>query len=120
MAMLQFRPAPFFRDKDRAFWRLQFIGWGGAALLRGMSAIANGQDPTILVLVLIEAVTGFSISLILSVIYGKLINRRPLITWSATAVVLAIAVVISATINGWTNSLQSGSEATLLQLVLGL
>ena len=98
---LPFTPTPFFADKNRAFWRLQLVGWGGAALLRATTNIANGK-PDQLVLTLIATVTGFSISLILSVVYGKLINRRPLVTWSVTALALAIAVVISATINGWT------------------
>ena len=120
MAMLPFSPAPFFANKDRAFWRLQFIGWGGAALQRGMSAIANGQQLDYLVLVLIEAVTGFSISMILSVIYGRLINLRPIITWSATALVLIVAVFVAAFINGWANSLPSGSDVSLAQRVLGL
>ena len=118
--MLPFSPAPFFANKDRAFWRLQFIGWGGAALQRGMSAIANGQQLDYLVLVLIEAVTGFSISMILSVIYGRLINLRPIITWSATALVLIVAVFVAAFINGWANSLPSGSDVSLAQRVLGL
>ncbi|HYD23215.1 MAG TPA: histidine kinase [Croceibacterium sp.] len=121
MAMLQFRPAPFFRDKDKAFWRLQFIGWGGSALLRAMTNIANEKPLSFLVLTLIATVTGFSISLILSVIYSKLINRRPLVTWGLTALALAIAVVVSATINGWTISLyQAGSEASFTSLVLGV
>lgn len=120
MGSLPFSPAPFFANKDRAFWRLQFIGWGGVMVLRGMSAIANGQPFGFLVLVLIEAINGFSISLILSVIYGRLINLRPLITWSATAGVLAIAVFIVAFINGWANHLyQSGAGATFAQRVLG-
>ena len=101
---LPFTPAPFFADKDRAFWRLQLVGWGGSALLRATTNIANGK-PEQLVLTLIATVTGFSISLILSVIYGKLINRRPLITWSVTALALSVAVVISSAINGWTLSL---------------
>ena len=120
MAMLPFRPAPFFANKDRAFWRLQMTGWGGVMVLRGMSAIANGQDPSFLALVFIEAVTGFSISLILSVVYGRLINLRPLVTWSATAVALALAVLISASINGWANGLVSGTATGLAQRVLGL
>jgi len=119
MAMLPFRPTPFFADKNRAFWRLQFIGWGGAMVLRGMSAIANGQDPTFLVLVLIEAVTGFSISLIMSVIYGRLINLRPLITWSATALVLASGVVVSALINGWAIGLYQGAATPIAQRIVG-
>jgi sensor histidine kinase YesM len=120
MSNLPFRPAPFFENKDRAFWRLQFVGWGAAAFQRGMSALANGQDLSFLVLVLIEAITGFSISLVLSVIYGKLINRRPIITWSVTAVVLVTAVFVAAFINGWAVSLQRGGTTGFLQLVLGL
>src|SRR5690606_25927394 len=93
------------------FWRLQTIGWGGSALLRAMTNIANGK-PDQIVLTLIATVTGFSISLILSVIFGHLINRRPLVTWSLTAVALAVAVVVSATINGWTLSLSKGISDT--------
>jgi two-component system LytT family sensor kinase len=120
MAMLPFTPAPFFADKNRAFWRLQLVGWAGAALLRATANIANGM-PEKLVLTLIATVTGFSISLLLSVVYGKLINRRPLVTWSVTALALAIAVIVSATINGWTLSLsQPGSEANLAQTVLSV
>lgn len=116
--MLPFTPAPFFADKNRAFWRLQLVGWGGAALLRGMTNIANGK-PDALVTTVIATVTGFSISLILSVVYGRLINRRPIITWGLTAVALSIAVAVSAAINGWTLSLnQSGSETSFAQAVL--
>jgi len=121
IAMLPFRPAPFFADKNRAFWRLQLLGWGGAGLLRGMTSLANERPVTFLVVVLIAAVTGFSVSTVLSVIYGQLINRRPFITWSATAIVLGIAVAVSAFINAWTISLyQAGSEVSFAQLVLGV
>jgi two-component system, LytTR family, sensor kinase len=121
MAMLPFTPAPFFADKNRAFWRLQLVGWSGAALLRATTNIANGK-PEQLVLTLIATVTGFSISLILSVIYGKLINLRPLVTWSVTAVALAVAVVVSAIINGWTLSLSqsSGGDTSFAQTVLSV
>ncbi|HEY6814984.1 MAG TPA: histidine kinase [Croceibacterium sp.] len=122
MAMLPFAPAPFFADKDRAFWRLQLVGWGGSALLRATTNIANGM-PEKLVLTLIATVTGFSISLILSVVYGKLINQRPLVTWSVTALALALSVIVSATINGWTLSLslgQTASDASFAQTVLSV
>ena len=117
MTMLPFAPTPFFADKNRGFWRLQLVGWGGAALLRATTNIANGK-PEQLVTTLIATVTGFSISLILSVIYSKLINRRPIVTWGLTAIALSIAVAISATINGWTLSLQPGTEANFAQFVL--
>ncbi|MEO0061931.1 MAG: hypothetical protein RLZZ08_491 [Pseudomonadota bacterium] len=121
MAMLDFRPTPFFADKNRAFWRLQMIGWAGAMILRSVTSAANDRPWSFLVIVLIATITGFSISLILSVIYGKLINRRPLVTWGVTALVLPIAVTFSALINGWTLSLyQSTSDASFTQLVLGV
>ena len=53
MAVLPIQPIPFFANKNQAFWRLQLAGWGGAMLLRAMSAIANGQPPAFLLLVLI-------------------------------------------------------------------
>ncbi|BBC71517.1 histidine kinase [Altererythrobacter sp. B11] len=117
--MLPFRPTPFFKDKNRAFWNLQFIGWGGAALLRAMSGVANAQASNFLILVLISTVTGFSLSLILAVIYRALFNRQPLITWGTTAVVLALFVTIYALIDGWLAGLvYADREATLAQRFL--
>ena len=121
MAMLPFRPAPFFADKNRAFWRLQAVGWGGAMLVRASSSLANQRPLDFFIIIIIATITGFSISTILSVIYGKLINRRPLVTWSATALVLAGAVAVSAFVNGWVLSLyQAGSESSFVSLLLGV
>ena len=95
MRVLPFKPIPFFANKNRAFWRLQLAGWGGAMLLRAMSAIANNQSPAFLVIVLIGTITGFSISLVLAVIYRQLIAQRPLVTWGATVLVMPVAVALS-------------------------
>ena len=99
MAVLPFHPTPFFANKNRAFWRLQAVGWGGAMLLRVMSSLANDQPLSFLVLVVIETITGFSISLILAVIYRQLINRRPIVTWGVTALVLPFAAGLYAFID---------------------
>lgn len=123
MAALPFRPTPFFADKNRAFWRLQLIGWGGAMALRSATALTNNPDRPLdfLVLVTIATITGFSISLILSVVYGYLITRRPLITWSLTALALAVAVFVSAFINAWTISLRpEAADTSFTSLVLGV
>ncbi len=121
MAVLPFRPTPFFANKNRAFWHLQAAGWGGAMLLRTMSGIANGLPLSFLVLVLISTVTGMSITLILSVIYRQLINRRPIITWGVTALVLPFAVALHAFIDAWVNGLYSGDAASsFAQRILGL
>ena len=121
MAMLPFKPRPFFADKNRAFWRLQMAGWGGAMVVRASSSLANQRPLDFFIIILIATITGFSTSTILSVIYGRLINRRPLVTWGATALVLAPAVAVSAFINGWVLSLyQAGSEASFVSLLLGV
>jgi signal transduction histidine kinase len=121
MAVLPFRPTPFFANKNQAFWRLQAVGWGGAMLLRAMSSLANAQPPSFLVLLLIATITGFSISLILSVVYRQLIAQRPLITWGITALVLPFAVALNAFIDAWVISLyRAQGDASFAQLFIGV
>ncbi|KPH57497.1 sensor histidine kinase [Novosphingobium aerophilum] len=121
MSVLPIQPIPFFANKDKAFWRLQFVGWGGAMLLRTMSTIANSQPLTSLVLVLIATITGFSISLVLSVVYRTLITRRALVTWGLTALILPFAVGLHAFIDAWVISLyRTDSDASFTQLFLGV
>lgn len=121
MAVLPFRPTPFFANKNRAFWRLQALGWGGALLLRAMSGLANGLPLSFLVLVLLATITGFSITLILAVIYRQLIARRPIITWGVTAVVLPFAVALYAFVDAWVNGLYAGdASAGFAQRFIGL
>ena len=121
MAVLPFKPTPFFADKNRAFWRLQVLGWTGALILRIATSVANERPLDFLLVVLIAAISGFSISTVLSVIYGHLINRSPLVTWTTTAVVLALAVAVSAFINAWTIDVyQGGSDASFAQLMFGV
>ncbi|GGD60579.1 sensor histidine kinase [Croceicoccus mobilis] len=121
MAVLPVRPAPFFADKNRAFWRLQSLGWGGAMLLRAMSSLANAQPLSFLLIVLVATLTGFSISLILSVIFRALIGRRAIVTWGATALVLAGAVSLYAFIDSWVISLyRPASDPGFASLFIGV
>jgi len=120
MAVLPFRPSPFFANKNRAFWRLQLLGWGGAMLLRATSSLANAQPFSFLVLVLIATITGFSISLILAAIYRTLITRRPLITWGVTGLVLPFAIGLNAFIDAWVIGLyRPERQASFAQLFVG-
>ncbi len=119
MAVLPFRPTPFFDNKSRAFWNLQFVGWTGAVVLRSVQGISNGQSASYIILMLIVGVTGFSISTLLSVVYRRVINRSPVVTWGVTAAALAAAVVVFALIEAWVVGLYySDRETTLTQLVL--
>jgi signal transduction histidine kinase len=121
MAVLPIAPSPFFANKNRAFWMLQSLGWGGAIGLRSISAIANEQSWDFLVIILLQGLTGFSISLILAVIFGQLINRKPLITWGSTAAVLATAVGLHAFIDSSVLDLaRPDSEAGFARLFIGI
>lgn len=120
LSALPFRPTPFFENKNRAFWMLQFAGWAGYFLLRTVTSLANQQPWSFVVVLLIGAITGFSISLILSAIYEKLINLRPVITWSVTGVALLISVSLYAFIEAWIIGLYNPSTpSSLLQRVVG-
>jgi len=122
MAVLQIQAAPFFASKNRAFWNLQLAGWGAAFLLRAVSALANEQPLDLLALILVTTITGFSISLILSVIYRKLIHRQPLITWGLTALILMFAVLLHASIDAWVQGVYYAGtrETTFAQRLIGL
>ena len=122
MAMLPFRPTPFFANKNRAFWNLQLAGWGGAFLLRASAAIANGQPWDLVAVILVATITGFSISLVLSVIYRQLISKQPLVTWGTTVLALMVAVTIYASIDAWVQGIYYAGirETTFAQRFIGL
>jgi signal transduction histidine kinase len=122
MAVLQIQPAPFFASKNRAFWNLQLAGWGAAFLLRAVIAFANDQPFDLLALILVSTITGFSISLLLSVIYRELIRQRPLVTWGVTALVLIAAVILNTSIDAWVQGVYYGAsrDTTFAQRMIGL
>lgn len=122
MAVLPIQAAPFFASKNRAFWNLQLAGWGAAFVLHAVSALANAQPFGILALILINKITGFSISCLLSVIYRFLIRQRPLVTWGLTAVVLFFAVLLHASIDAWVQGVYyaASRDTTFAQRVIGL
>ncbi|MEO1489113.1 MAG: histidine kinase, partial [Pseudomonadota bacterium] len=122
MSVLTIQPTPFFASKDRAFWNLQLAGWGGAFILRAVIAIANGQPLNLFAVIMVNTITGFSISLILSVIYRQLIGRTPFVTWGMTAIVLIGAVIVHASIDAWLQGIYYGGtrETNFAQRFIGL
>ena len=122
MSVLTIQPAPFFASKTRAFWNLQLAGWGGAFLLRAVTAITNGLPLDYLPVILVTTITGFSISLILSVIYRQLIGRTPIVTWGMTGLVLVVAVLLYGSIDVWVQDVYYGEsrDVTFVQRFVGL
>ena len=113
MAALELTDKPFFADKNRAFWNLHSAGWAGAVILRAASGIAQGQPVSFLVPILISAVTGYSITLLLSVIYRFLIDQRPFITWSLTFVSVSLATLGYAYLDVWVlQTIRDGVDET--------
>ena len=117
---MEIRPQPFFGNKNRAFWNLQSAGWAGALILRAVGGISNGLPLGFLVPVIISTITGYSISLLLSVVYKNLIHRRPIVTWSSTAAILTVAAALYAFIDAWVFLIQNPtSETAFVTLFLG-
>lgn len=121
MSLYEFwSPGPFFDNKVRAFWRLQILGWTAWLVLRGLSGLANGQSLGFLVPQIISAITGFSLTLILSVCYRALISRRPILMWSMSLSLAAAATALWAFIDAWAAQIQNpASEAAFTGLLLG-
>ncbi|MDM7954947.1 sensor histidine kinase [Blastomonas sp.] len=120
MAMLPFKPTPFFANKNRAFWNLQTLGWAGALALRGISGLANGQPISFLVPIIIATITGYSISLVMGVIYQTLIDRKPLVTWGITLIVLLTGSALFAFVDAWVATLyRPGSVSNFTAILLG-
>ena len=112
MAVMEIRPQPFFGNKNRAFWNLQSAGWAGVLALRGISGIANGQELSFLLPIIISTITGYSISLLLSVIYKNLIHKKPIITWVTTFISLFVATTLFAFIDAWVFVIQNPAIET--------
>ena len=121
MAILELSDKPFFADKNRAFWNLHSAGWGGATALYAVTVIANGQPLSFLVPVLISAVTGYSVTLILSVVYRYIIEKRPFLTWGTTLFAVMSATLLYAYIDTWVvQTIREGADQTpFAQLLLG-
>lgn len=121
MAVIELSDQPFFANKNRAFWNLQSLGWAGALILRSASGIANGQPFAFLVQMLISTITGYSITLLLSVVYRSVIDRRPIVTWGATLLAVTIGSALYAYIDVWVFQTiqQSSEQSPFLPLLIG-
>ncbi|APG62405.1 sensor histidine kinase [Sphingorhabdus lutea] len=121
MAVIELSTQPFFSNKNKAFWYLHSLGWAGAVILRSASALANGQPLGFLIPLILSAVTGYSITLLLSVIYRAVIEKRPLITWGVTTISVFIGAAIFAYIDVWVLQILRpiAEEKAFVQLLLG-
>ncbi len=99
---------PFFEDKNRAFWTLQSIGWGGYFVLRTLSGIANNMGWSYVLHTLLLTATGYSITLLMAAAYRRLIRTKPLYTWVGSILIVIVAAAGFSAIETW-------SVATFIQ-----
>jgi two-component system, LytTR family, sensor kinase len=99
---------PFFEDKNRAFWILQSIGWGGYFFLRTLSGFANNLGWMLLVHTLLLTATGYSLTLLMGSLFRRLIKMTPI--WT---LVLSFAAVILASVTF--SIIETWSVATFLK-----
>ena len=83
--------APFFEDKNRAFWFLQSLGWTGYFLLRSLSGFANNMGAMWIIHTALLTATGYSLTLLMGALFRRLIKMR--VVW--TAVLSLVAVVVA-------------------------
>jgi sensor histidine kinase YesM len=82
--------APFFEDKNRAFWFLQSCGWTGYFFLRSLSGFANSMGAMWLVHTALLTATGYSLTLLMGALFRRLIKMR--VIWTAVLTLLAVVV----------------------------
>jgi two-component system, LytTR family, sensor kinase len=92
---------PFFEDKNRAFWTLQTLGWGGYFILRTLSGFANDMGWSFVLHALLLTATGYSITLLMAAAYRRLIQMREIYTWVGSILVVAIAAAVFSAIETW-------------------
>jgi len=93
--------APFFADKNKAFWVLQSIGWIGYFTLRSLSGIANSMGAMFVVHTLLLTATGYSLTLLLGSLYRRLITMRALLTAVLSLMVVIVASLAFSFIETW-------------------
>jgi sensor histidine kinase YesM len=92
---------PFFDDKNRAFWILQSVGWGGYFVLRTLSNIANERVGSYIIHNALLTAAGYSITLLMAAAFRRLIKMRPIYTWVGSIIIVGIAAAGFSAIETW-------------------
>jgi two-component system LytT family sensor kinase len=93
--------APFFSDKNRAFWVLQSIGWTGYFILRSLSGLANSMGAIFIVHALLLTATGYSLTLLMASLFRRLITMKVAWTLLLSFVTVLVAAGIFSVIETW-------------------
>ncbi len=94
----------FFAHKNRAFWILQLSGWTGYFLLRVLIGLANRMGVEIILPILLETLTGFSITLLMAWAYRSVIRMRPAWAVTLTLLIVLLASILFSVLSVWAHA----------------
>ena len=101
---LRLQQQPFFDDKNRAFWILQSAGWAGYFTLRTLNGIANAMGWSYVIHTALLTATGYSITLLMSACYKRLIKLRPVLTWAVSIGLVIVASAAFSAVETWSHA----------------
>jgi two-component system, LytTR family, sensor kinase len=104
MSLTGLRSQRFFDDKNRAFWLLQSLGWGGYFVLRALGGLANAMGLVFVLPALLATATGYSLTLLMAVVYRRMIRAKPLWLWSVSIFTLVVASAAFSVIEVWAHA----------------
>jgi len=104
MAFLGLGEQPFFDDKNRAFWMLQSAGWSGYFILRTLGGLANAMGLLFILPTVLTTATGYSLTLLMAAMFRRLIQQRPIITWTVSSIIVVLASAAFSTIEVWSHA----------------
>ena len=95
---------PFFDDKNHAFWVLQSAGWTGYFVLRSLGGLANAMGLLFVVPTALTTATGYSLTLLMASAYRRLIQLKPIVTWTVSILILVLASGVFSSIETWAHA----------------
>ncbi|MBZ6379487.1 sensor histidine kinase [Pacificimonas flava] len=98
------RTPSFFSDKERAFWLLQCGGWAAYFVVRTLGGLANSMGLSFVIPTAIVTLTGFSITLLLSAGFRRIIRMKPVYVWSLTLLLLIPSAALFSILEVWAHS----------------
>lgn len=86
----------FLKNKQRAFWTLQILGWMGYGFLRMFNGLANGHTLEYIKPSIVAMCTGFLLSFILRGVYRQVRDKSlPMVTFIAVLMTAFLSLVFS-------------------------
>jgi sensor histidine kinase YesM len=95
---------PYFDDKNHAFWVLQSAGWTGYFVLRSLGGLANNMGLLFVVPTALTTATGYSLTLLMAAAYRRLIQLKPVVTWTASIFILLLSAAVFSSIETWAHA----------------